>query len=111
MTWLLYQLHSYSLFVWMIFLAITTIASFVGRGRGIIVGHIIIAILVMWLDVQWIQSEMAKPDWDGVPDQDIVFTIGVLIRVVLINAILLPAAFTFRWLSLRRNPPELQPVA
>ena len=111
MTWLLYQLLSYSLLVWLLFVAITAIASFVGRGWGIIIGHIAIALLAMWLDVQWVQSEIAKPDWDGAPDQDIVFIIGVLIRVVLINAILLPVAFTCRWLSVRRRSIASQPVA
>ncbi len=111
MTWLLYQLLSYSRLVWLLFMAITAVASFVGRGWGIIIGHIAIATLVIWLDLRWVQSEIARPDWDGAPDQDIVFIIGVLIRVVLINALLLPVAVAFRWLSVRRRSIATQPVA
>ncbi|WP_037253119.1 MULTISPECIES: hypothetical protein [Rhodopirellula] len=111
MTWLLYQLLSYSLLLWLLFVAITGIASFVGRGWGIMIGHIAIALLVIWLDAQWVQSEIAKPDWDGAPDQDIVFIIGVLIRVVLINAMLLPVASASRWLSVHRRSIGTQPVA
>ncbi|MEM6692460.1 MAG: hypothetical protein AAF664_23720 [Planctomycetota bacterium] len=111
MTWFLYQLLSYSLLVWLLFVAITAIASFVGRGWGIIFVHIAIALVVMWLDAQWAQSEIAKPDWDGAPDQGIVFIIGVLIRVVFINAALLPIAFICCWLSVRRRSIAAQTVA
>ena len=32
------------------------------------------------LDVAWIRSEMARPDWDGQPDQDGIFAIGLMLR-------------------------------
>ena len=32
------------------------------------------------LDVAWIQSEMAEPEWEGQPDQDAIFIIGVIVR-------------------------------
>jgi hypothetical protein len=35
---------------------------------------------------------MHRPGWDGQPDQDFVFMIGVLIRIVLINTLLRVAA-------------------
>jgi hypothetical protein len=111
MPWISHQLLSYPLAAWAVFLAITIIAAFAGRGWGIFAGHFAVAFAVMWFDVQWIQSEMAVPDWGGAPDQDFIFMIGVVIRVLLINAVLLPIAFLFRWLSLRRRPLVTQPVA
>jgi hypothetical protein len=62
------------------------------RVPGVFLGHVLVAIAVGVLDVQWIQSEMRKPGWDpGVgPDQDFVFMIGVILRVLLINTVLLP---------------------
>ena len=46
--------------------------------------------IVITLDLLWIQSEIHDPDWDGTPDQDFVFIIGVAIRVFLVNTIVLP---------------------
>ena len=104
MPWMLHQLLSYSPIAWLTFLCITAIAAFAGRGWGIIAGHVAVAFAVLWFDVQWVQSEIAELDWDGTPDQDIVFLVGVAIRVVLVNAALLPAAILFRRLSLRWRP-------
>ena len=49
--------------------------------------------------------------WDGVPDMDIIFQFGVLLRVVLINTVLLPLALFARWMSRRRIKTAMQPVA
>jgi hypothetical protein len=68
--------------------------------------HLLVAVAVVLLDVQWIQSEMREPGWSGEPDQDIVFAIGVLLRVVLVNAVLLPVgliALRFRQGRARRR--------
>ena len=63
---------------------------------------------VVVLDVRWIQAEVHNPVWNGQPDQDIVFTIGVVLRILLINTSLLPLSCLA--LRLRRpgqlhNPP------
>ncbi len=57
------------------------------------VGHVVVAGLVLTLDVRWIRSEMEAPGWDGLPDMDAIFYIGVVVRVFLVNAALLPIAF------------------
>lgn len=51
-----------------------------------------VAIISGWLDLAWIRSEMAKPGWDGQPDQDAVFIIGVILRIS-IASVLLFASF------------------
>lgn len=86
------QLTSYGFLWWMVFILIALSVSLLLRFWGIFVGHFIIAGLVFYLDAQWIQSEMNKPGWDGTPDQDFAFYIGLLIRIVLINIFLLPAS-------------------
>lgn len=87
---LLSQLASYSPIVWLAFVAIAFGAGrFLGWG-SVIFGHFLVAGLVTFLDVQWIQEEMRRPGWDGLPDMDFVFYIGLLIRIVLINTVLLP---------------------
>lgn len=40
----------------------------------------LLEIVYTTLDVAWIRQEMARPDWDGTPDQDAVFFIGILLR-------------------------------
>ena len=94
----------------MLFAAIAFAAGYLLSGPGIFLGHTLVAIAVVVLDVQWIQSEMRKPGWDPNvgPDQDFVFMIAVLVRIVLINTVLLPVSFLA--LRLRRsrqsdNPP------
>jgi hypothetical protein len=84
------QLASYGIPWWLVFAAVSFSAARVGRFRGVIAGQILIAVIVVALDVQWIQAEMRKPEWNGQPDQDIVFMFGVLFRIVLINTFLLP---------------------
>ena len=111
MAWALSQLLSYSVHTWLLFLLITIAAAYIGRGCGIVAGHIMIAFAVLWFDVRWIQAEMNSPGWDGVPDLDIIFQIGVLLRVVLINTVLLPLALFVRWMPRRRIKSAMQPVA
>ncbi len=55
-------------------------------------GHFVIAALIFVLDVTWIRSEMARPEWSpGTgPDMDIVFSIGMFIRIFLVNLVLIP---------------------
>jgi hypothetical protein len=111
MTWALTQLCSYSAVAWSIFVSTTLVAAYFGRGWGIVAAHVAVAFMILWLDVRWIRAEMDAPGWDGVPDIDIVFQIGILLRVVLINTVLMPIALASRWLSLRRAKEKLQPVA
>lgn len=84
------QLLSYGVMWWLIFVVIAFFAARVGRGWGIILGHLMIAAIVSVLDFQWVHAQMHRPDWVGVPDQDMVFYIGLLIRILLINTCLLP---------------------
>jgi hypothetical protein len=70
--WALSQLLSYSILPWLGFVAIAFSAPWLLRKPGIILGHILVALAVTVLDVQWIQSEIHKPGWNGQPDQDFV---------------------------------------
>jgi hypothetical protein len=100
---LLSQLLSYSLLAWLTFVAVTLAASAVGRGTGMILGHCLIAAIVVVLDVHWVQAAMASPTYDpnAGPDFDIVFPIGVVIRIILINSVLLQVACAGLWLHER----------
>ncbi len=86
------QLLPYHLLVWCGFIAIAFVAAKQWLLLGIIGGQLVIAVTIAVMDIRWIQAEMRAPAWnplDG-PDMDVVFIIGVLLRVVLVVAVLLP---------------------
>src|SRR5204862_8229779 len=83
--WTFSQLTSYGLWPWLLFVAIAFIAAYFLRLRGIILGHILVAIIVVLLDLRWIQSEMHKPGWNGQPDQALVVLIRVVVPLLLRN--------------------------
>lgn len=106
---MLLQLMSYSLLNWMAFISVAVLCAYFGKGLGIIAGHLVIAVLVGIFDVIWIQSIMAQPGWEGDPDQDIVFMLGMLLRIVLVNTALIPLSlFTLRTAVRRQQDFETQ---
>jgi len=84
--WIIWQLISYSPLTWTGFVAIALFAAWAGGRIGVIIGHFVVAVLVVARDLHWIRTEMQKPEWDGQPDQDIVFMMGVMMRIVLITS-------------------------
>jgi hypothetical protein len=87
---LLSQLLSYSLFVWIIFVAAAFCAARFGGLLGMVAGHVVIAVIVSAIDVRWVTAAMHEPGWDGAPDLDAVFMAGLVLRIFLINILLLP---------------------
>jgi hypothetical protein len=85
MDWAILQLQSYSTEQWLLFSAIAFLAAYFGGSRGVIRGHLLIALIVSFLDVGYAMDH-------GYMDMDIIFTMGVLARVVLINTVLLPVS-------------------
>jgi hypothetical protein len=83
--WAVLQLLSYPLLNWLLFVGIALAASFFGGWVGIIPGHYVIALVVLLLDIDYATTHEYM-------DMDIVFTMGVLFRIVLINTVLLPVS-------------------
>lgn len=83
--WAVLQLLSYPLLNWLLFVGIALLASFFGGWIGVIPGHYVIAFVVLLLDVDYAATHEYM-------DTDIVFTMGVLFRIILINAVLLPVS-------------------
>ncbi|WP_430453025.1 hypothetical protein [Rhodopirellula europaea] len=50
-------------------------------------------------DAKWIRSAMAQPGWDGQPDQDAVFFLGMFARVFVAGILLLASFVTAILLS------------
>ena len=101
--WAISELASYGVWPWLRFIAVAFAAAYLLRAPGVFLGHVLIAIAVVALDVQWIQSEMRKPGWDPNvgPDQDFVFMFAMVLRILLINTVLLPVSLLA--LRLRRS--------
>jgi len=87
--------------LWLAFAAIALFAARLGGFWGILGGHLLIAAFVTFWDLHWLQEEVAQANWEGNPDQDGVFALGLALRIVLINVILLPLSFVARHALLR----------
>jgi hypothetical protein len=57
------------------------------------------------VDVAWIHYEMSRPGWDGTPDMDIVFAIGLFARMGFLCVALLPVTAVGIWLKRRHSRP------
>lgn len=88
--WIFSQIISYPVAVWAGFIVLTFVVARWLDVPGVVLGHILIAIAIFALDFEWVQGEMKKPRWDGQPDMDFVFTLGVLVRILVFNCMLLP---------------------
>lgn len=87
---LFYQLVSYGWLSWLAFAGVAFTSSFQWRLRGFCVAVLVVCAVIVIQDLCWIRSEMSRPGWDGVPDQDGIFLIGVLIRCTLVSVLLIP---------------------
>lgn len=108
LVWVLSQLLAYSPIEWLAFITVAFCAARWGGWLGVLAGQFAVAIVICVLDVLWVQSAMQQPDWQGLPDMDFIFAIGVLIRIFLINATLLPISALALW-SRRRALRTAQP--
>jgi hypothetical protein len=90
--WATSQIASYGVLPWLAFVAITALAAYLLRTPGVLLGHLLVTAMVVVLDVRWIQAQMSKPGWNGQPDQDFVFLLGVAARIVLVNTVLFPVS-------------------
>ena len=104
-TWIVLQLLSYSIPTWVLFIVVPYCAARYGGLPMVPIGHLVITALIVFLDVRWIQSEMHKPGWNGTPDMDFIFYIGVALRILLINAVLLPMTGFGLWRRHRSHTP------
>ncbi len=103
------QLTCYGFMWWSVFVAIAATLVWRGGLLGMVTGWIAIAAIIVVLDFIWIRDDMSRPGWDGVPDQDILFMIGVLIRVFLVNMLLLPVSLASSMLRRRLRLSESRP--
>jgi hypothetical protein len=85
MDWAILQLQSYSTEQWLLSVGIAFVAAYFGGSRGVFRGHFLIALIVYFLDVGYAMEHRYM-------DMDIIFTMGVLVRVVLLNTVLLPVS-------------------
>jgi len=99
--WAILQLLSYNLLTWIGWLGIAFTAARLGGVLGMFAGHVVIAGIITALDVHWVTLAMRQPDWNGLPDLDLIFIFGVVGRILLINAVLL--AISIPALRLRRR--------
>jgi hypothetical protein len=107
----LIDLSSYGVLWWIAFAALAFTATRFGRWYGVVAGQILLAILILCLDVAARQAQMRAPGWDPnqAPDMDAVFGVGIVIRVILVNTLLLPVSLAGVWLARRAGTDRRSP--
>jgi hypothetical protein len=89
---------------WAVFVAIAYCVARYTRWWCIFVGYLAVAVIMYQVDVAWIHYEMSRPGWNGTPDMDIVFAIGLFMRMGFLCVALLPVTAVGVWLRRRRSP-------
>ena len=90
MQFFLHEFGSYSAPTWFAFGVIAFGVARLFPPWCIPIGHLVVAAAIFWLDCSWVRELMLQPEWTGTPDFDIFFATGVLLRILLVNAVLLP---------------------
>ena len=75
--------------LWLGFIAIAFCSARFAGCFGILLGVGLIAIILCVLDIRWIYDEMQNHPGNG-RDADGIFILGLLLRIVIINLLLLP---------------------
>ncbi|MFO1491930.1 MAG: hypothetical protein U1F77_02135 [Kiritimatiellia bacterium] len=105
-----HELGFYSVPTWLAFGVIALGVARLFPPWCIPIGHLVVAAGIFWLDCAWVSEEMRQPEWDGAPDFDAVFAVGVLLRILLVNTVLLPLTLLGVLLRRRRfRRPESPP--
>ncbi len=94
---------------WLVFLVTCYVVARFSFTWCIPCAHLAVASLIFYLDIRGLRVEMNRPEWNGVPSMDGVFMLGVVIRVLLVNTLLLPATALGAWQK-RRNKAESAPA-
>lgn len=96
--------------LWSVFAALVyTVARYAPKWC-LPLGHLTVAIIVYQRHMAWIEHEMHRPGWDGEPDIDIIFAIGLFWDAASVCIALLPVTalgIYLRWrqarLAIRRS--------
>lgn len=76
---------------WLAFPTIAYLTARYALSWCVPLGHLAVASLVFFLDIRWLHAQMRQPEWNGTPGMDTAFVLGVLIRIIVVNLIVLPA--------------------
>ncbi|MBN2473253.1 MAG: hypothetical protein JXB62_01495 [Pirellulales bacterium] len=99
------ELASYSVLSWLVFACVVYGAARYGGAGFVPFAHFAVVVVVVFLDLRSIDAEMSKPGWNGIPDRDFLFCIGMAMRIVVINVVLLPVTGIGLW---RRQHKHVQ---
>src|SRR5690348_5436316 len=83
---------------WVIFVAIAYTVARYTRWWCILIGYLAVAVIMYQVDVAWIRYEMSRPGWDGEPDRDLIFALGLFSRMSFLCVALLPVTAAGVWL-------------
>ena len=93
----------YELYYWLGWLAITVLAAKKCGYLGLFIAHCIIFVSVFASDLRYVSQLMSQPEWDGNPDLDITFLVGVIFRTTVINVLSLPTGILGKYFHNKVN--------
>ena len=107
---ILYEIWWYGLLNWIIFIAIAFCASRFLGCFDMLLSVFVVAVTLLLLDVNWIFDDMRDHPENG-RDADMIFMLGVALRVVVFNLLLLPVSLFGLRLFRRRRTVKLEGAA
>ncbi|KAA1257390.1 hypothetical protein LF1_52390 [Rubripirellula obstinata] len=69
-------------------LIVNCIVSYRFGGRGLSGMLVVCGVAYGMLDAAWIEAEMSRPGWDGTPDRDAIFLLGMFLRIFFLSTLL-----------------------
>jgi hypothetical protein len=90
-----------SVALWLIFAALVYSVARYAPLWCLPFGHLAVAAILCQIHCAWIEHEMRRPGWDGEPDMDGIFAIGMITLVLFVNMVLLSVTALGVWLKWR----------
>lgn len=91
----------YEFYYWIVWCLVTFFTTKRFGLLGLLVAHLVVFLSIAVSDIYLMSEFMEKPEWDGTPDMDILFFLGIVIRVIIVNICLLPIGLIGKHLGKR----------
>lgn len=92
----------YEFYYWLVWIPLTYFFVRKIGFLGILIAQGAVSFSIIVADLIFIHQIMSNPNWDGIPDMDIIFFLGIIARMIAVNAVLFPVAL-IGWFVKKHN--------
>jgi hypothetical protein len=82
----------YEFYYWLVWIPLTYFSARKIGFLGILIAQGAVGFSIIVADLIYIHQIMSKPNWDGVPDMDLIFFLGIIARIFVVNIVLFAVA-------------------